>query len=76
MALTVKDLKELIKDLPDDMPVVMSKDGEGNGFSPLSDYSMGKYAPDSTWSGEWYQDEDERDAPRGSKKAICLWPVN
>jgi len=51
--MTVGELREKLKDLPDDLPIIMEKDAEGNGHSPLSgvweDY---RYHPDSSWSGE------------------------
>ena len=35
--MNVKELKEAIANLPDEMEVVLQKDSEGNGYSPLSD---------------------------------------
>lgn len=32
--LTVKDLKGIIANLPDDMQVVVQRDSEGNGYNP------------------------------------------
>ena len=49
---TVGDLIDYLATQPRDRKVVMSKDAEGNGFSPLADASEGMYAADSTWSGE------------------------
>ena len=40
--LTVKDLKNLLKDQPDDLEVVVAHDAEGNGFSPLYEVSKEK----------------------------------
>lgn len=89
MTLTIGDLKELIKDLPDTMQVIMSSDGEGNSFSPLDSHAVGKYTPESTWQGEWWQDptgepgfnpedwdEEDLTAPEDGVDAICFWPVN
>jgi len=33
-SLTVRDLKEIICGLPDDMQVVVQRDSEGNGYNP------------------------------------------
>lgn len=44
----------LIKRLQQEDPkriVVMSRDAEGNGYSPLYQVSTGAYAAESTWSG-------------------------
>jgi len=35
--MTVKELKKTLEEFEDDDIVIMSKDGEGNGFSPLAD---------------------------------------
>lgn len=52
-ALTVGELRERLADLPADMPVILEKDAEGNGYSPLSNVVKGwRYHPDSTYSGE------------------------
>lgn len=55
----VSALRELLATLDDDAEVIMSKDAEGNGFSPLSSHSTEyRYNADSTWSGEITSMED------------------
>lgn len=89
MSLTLADLRAqlaVFDDLPGDTPVVMSKDGEGNGYSPLAELELGMYLADSTWSGEHYPaaeqlrddpNADEEDgAPEDAVHAVFLWPVN
>jgi len=39
---------------PRDRQVILEKDAEGNGYSPLADATEGLYEADSTWSGEMY----------------------
>lgn len=77
--MTVKELKQLIKNLPDETQVILAKDGEGNSFSPLSGGYLGYYFPANTWSGEFISASDE-EANQYSKvkdcDAICLDPVN
>lgn len=81
----VKDLIKLLQKEDPNRLVVMSKDSEGNGFSPLADMSTESYAADSTWSGEiglekltpelekkGYTEEDVLDG----KPALVLWPTN
>lgn len=85
-ALTVADLQAALALLPSDMLVVLAKDGEGNGFSPLSEAESAMYAADSTWSGERYMTEEQRQAtgepdeyspaPADAVPALFLWPVN
>ena len=77
----VKQLKEILVDLPDEMEVVLSKDGEGNNFSPLAECEEGLYDPDSTWSGSFYSldilgDDDYSQPGNEAKAAIVLWPTN
>lgn len=50
--MTVAELIELLKTVEQDRIVVMSKDSEGNGYSPLSGIFTAAYGAESTWSGE------------------------
>lgn len=86
MALTVADLQAALALLPSDMPVVLAKDGEGNGFSPLAATDPAMYLAATTWSGEQYLTEADRlaqedpdeysPAPDDAVPALFLWPVN
>jgi len=84
--MTVKELIEELKELDGDRIVIMSKDGEGNGFSPLADVECSAYIADTTWSGEVHIEEltpgliekgyTEDDVREDGKKAVVLWPTN
>jgi hypothetical protein len=85
--LKVKDLKEAIKNLPDDMEVVLQKDSEGNGYSPLSGADPNAvYVAETTWSGEVYSmewsaedadmEEEEWEAVKKKPRTLILFPVN
>lgn len=85
--MTVKELKEEIANLPDDMEVVLQKDSEGNGYSPLAGADPDAvYIPDSTWSGdvysmEWTADdacmsEEEWEEIKSKPRTLILYPVN
>ena len=51
--MNVGELRKALEGLPDDLLVIMAKDGEGNDYSPLSSLdSTYTYLADSTWSGE------------------------
>jgi hypothetical protein len=77
-------------ELPGDSLVVMSKDAEGNGYSPLADLEVSMYVPSSTWSGDTYATNEfiyseegqkqgfteEDEAPEGAERVLVLWPVN
>jgi hypothetical protein len=72
-AITVKQLRERLALCPDDAIVVLSKDAEGNDFSPLpfdDGLAIGRYVADSTWSGEFRADDE------AEVVAVCLWPTN
>lgn len=86
MALTVADLQAALSTLPSDMPVVIAKDAEGNGYSPLTEAEPAMYLADSTWSGEHYMTDEQRQtageaddyspAPATAVPALFLWPTN
>lgn len=85
--MNIKELKDAIKDLPDDMEVILQKEAEGNGYSPLYDvdpYCV--YIPESTWSGYVYSiywtaddaimSEEEWDQLKKEPRSLVLYPVN
>ena len=87
--MTVRELITALSECDPDYLVVMSKDGEGNSFSPLSEAAgeNNVYVPDCAWSGEagihhltpdlearGFSDEDVRDEPNGVR-AVVLWPT-
>lgn len=86
--MTVQELRDALKDLPDDMQVILQKDGEGNGYSPLAAVDADAiYVADSTWSGDvystsWTADEADfetaewEEFKRDSPRACILTPVN
>ena len=83
----VKELIEALAALPPDAEVILQKDGEGNGYSPLSAVDGDAvYVPDSTWSGDVYstdwtaedacKDEDEWAEILAMPRCVVLAPVN
>lgn len=76
--ITVKDLRSVLEGLPDDMPVILEKDAEGNGYSPLSSLNTDHvYAPNSTWSGEAHDTTDPDYEPDDDDvRVLLLGPVN
>jgi hypothetical protein len=72
---TAGQLRAWLTDIPDDAEIVMAKDVEGNGFSPLADVEPNaRYVPDTPWSG-WVPCSDAPD-PDGMKRVVILWPTN
>ena len=76
--ITVQQLRQMLYRFPDDAIVVISKDGEGNRFSPLAEndpISTGQYRAETTWTGEFYDPAEWGDDPT-AVRAICLWPIS
>ena len=86
--MNVKMLKELLQNFNDNDLIVLSKDEEGNGFSPLADAEEVIYVPNSTWSGDIYYKKltpelekegySEEDVYFGDDaiEAVVLYPIN
>lgn len=76
--MTIDELKERLEslNLPGDTVVVMSRDAEGNDFSPLNAAEFELYEPTSTYSGELVELEDEEETPDGVVPSVVLWPTN
>ena len=86
--MNVLELINLLNDLPPELEVILQKDSEGNGYSPLEGVD-GEciYIKDSTWSGDIYSldwsaddaDMDEKEwkkFKKDNKKVVVLWPNN
>jgi len=59
----VQDLINQLESMDPDSEVVLSRDGEGNSYSPLSSLWNGAYTPETTWCGEVHLtclDDDDR----------------
>jgi hypothetical protein len=82
----VKELIEELQKLNGESEVVLQRDAEGNGYSPLCGVDGESiYVPDSTWSGQVYPVENIEDyveEPEDIKeilkndKCVVLWPIN
>ena len=70
--MTCGELADYLTAQPRDRLVILEKDAEGSGYSPLFGAREGSYLADSTWSGEIVSPDDYPDAPR----VIVLGPVN
>lgn len=79
----IRELIDLLNRYDPETEVVVSRDSEGNSFSPVDGYSDGIYVADNTWSGEMYEEEEfDQYVKEGefsktdAVKAVCLFPVN
>jgi len=73
------ELRKLLQSMDDETLVVLSRDAEGNGYSPLGGIYLGAYA-DGKFGIHTLTDIDrehgysEDDIVHGPA-AICFWPV-
>lgn len=83
----VKELIEALMVLDPDMEVILQKDAEGNGYSPLAGADPdGIYIPETAWYGYVYDsnwtaeeadmDEDEWEEMLERPRALILHPIN
>jgi len=83
----VKELKELLNILPDNMEVILQKDAEGNGYSPLSGGDSDNiYVSNSSYSGKIYDtnwtaddccmSEEEHNWIMSKERVLVLYPMN
>ena len=82
--MTVKELIEQLQHEDPDRLVVMSRDGEGNGFSPLHSISPYAYQADD-WPGKIGMEEltpearqagySEDDIITNGQRALVFWPI-
>jgi len=79
---TVKELIETLSELPEDSVVILQKDSEGNGYSPLAGLEAAKYIPGTTCNGEVPCNEDiesgelEEEDVAKMLDCVVLWPTN
>jgi len=86
--MTVEELIKELKKCDLTSEVILAKDEEGNGFSPLADIDGENcvYSPNSTWSGEifdarWTPEEaclskEQHSEMFKKKRSVFLWPTN
>ena len=84
----VAELKLQLQFLPDDMEVILQKDGEGNDYSPCAGAdSESIYVPETDWYGKAYHlswnstdvcmtSTEWRQLKKDNKRSLILYPVN
>ncbi len=77
----VKELIEILILADPEALVVLSKDGEGNDYSPVCDWDDSfRYEAESSYNGTLLEKEDveeyEHDRWDEAQKCVVLWPVN
>lgn len=83
----VRELKRILENLPDTMEIILQKDAEGNGYSPLRGADpFCIYVPENTYSGSVFSvetsaehnglEENEWEKLKKKPKALVLFPIN
>lgn len=82
----IYELIDQLQNFDLNMEVILQKDAEGNGYSPLSGAEEVVYVADATWSGDAYSldwsaddadmEEDEWDEILSRPHSVVLFPVN
>ncbi len=77
--ITVKQLKKILADVPDEALVVLSRDIAGNAFSPATICTAEAiYVPGRrSWdTGEAYTKDDPGFEQYRGKRAVVIWPIH
>lgn len=72
--MNVKELKNILRNVPDDIEVILSSDAEGNSYSPVYTYDVVFFDSDNetvTHPDDFSDEEYEA----LEKNAFVLWPV-
>lgn len=80
--MNIKELKEIIQELPDDMEVILSSDEEGNSYFPAQNYNSSSIYEDGNvietkWSAEDNDFESEKAFEtyiKNRNKVLILYP--
>jgi len=65
------ELREALKEIPYNTPIILSKDGEGNGFSGLWEVET------VDWDSDWMEPIDRPDPNnKYHTKVMIFWPDN
>lgn len=71
---TVGSLRSALADLPDNLPIYVSKDEEGNGFKNLYEVVVCKYRDDGDDGHPVHPDDVEEYDAEDLIDAVVLWP--
>jgi len=72
--MTVQELIDELLNHDPDAKVILQKDAEGNGYSPLVGAEECAYLATTTWSGEVFHPGECPE--ENSEQAVVLWPTN
>jgi len=82
----VSKLITMLQEIGQDREVILSRDAEGNGYSPLQEIETGMYRAEARWCGEFGLETltpelrekgyTEEDIISNGEKAVVLYPIN
>lgn len=73
--MNVRELIQALQGLDPEAVVILSRDGGGNGYSPFDGVSVGTYIETNSWSGDFWDEEEDDIDPSDGVKAIVLWSM-
>ncbi len=73
--MTVKELKALLAETPDETPVILAHRLEGNGASPAHQGDEMLYVPHGNWEGSVFGKREAETLGPTATPALVLWPV-
>lgn len=68
--LTVKQVIRLLKSVNPDRLVVLARDSEGNGYSPMIKAEIGRYVEDNAFSGKMHSESFD-----AGDRVVALYPT-
>lgn len=77
----ISEIRDIAGEAGIDPIIVLQKDSEGNGYSPLAGTEVGWYEAETSWGGEFFSHEQYEEEPdeyeiENTEHAVVLWPVN
>ena len=73
----VKELVEILQSCDQEVEVILQKDSEGNGYSPLAGGEGAVYEAETTYSGTVYSEQDLKDGyGKAFQPCVVLYPIN
>lgn len=74
--MTVRELVAQLLERDMNAEVIMSRDAEGDNYSPAYEIVSGRYRPDNTWSGEFTPTTPANIHSGLGTPAVAIYPVN
>ncbi len=74
--MTAKELKAILEESPDDMPIILARGREGEIASPVYQCGEGLYVPLGPWQGNVFSKREGEGLGQGATLALVLRPVS